>query len=82
MFDTDSGDHRARLVAQLEETVRNELVHQRIVLDLSLSIVDIQAMSKGIVTEVLSRFAVGDAPDRSDPSDRTDPTDLLRAKTI
>jgi hypothetical protein len=69
MFETDSGDHRARLVAQLEETVRNELVHQRIVLDLGLSIIDIQAMSKGIVSEVLSRFAVDVLPGRSDPRD-------------
>jgi len=57
-----------RLVALLEATVRNELVHQRIVLDLGLSIIDIQAMSKGVVAEVLSTFAV-DVRTRPDARD-------------
>jgi predicted oxidoreductase len=68
MTETGPGNQHDWLVALLEETVRNELVHQRIVLDLSLSIIDIQAMSKGIVAEVLSRFAI-DAPGWSDSRD-------------
>lgn len=56
------------LVGVLEATVRNELVHQRIVLDLSMSVIDIQAITKGIVAEVLARFPVG-MPEWSDLRD-------------
>ena len=68
MTGAGQSDERDWLVRILEETVRNELVHQRIVLDLSLSIIDIQAMSKGVAAEVLSRFPI-DTPDWSNLRD-------------
>ena len=68
MIETGPSSEHRWLVGVLEETVRNELVHQRIVLDLNLSIIDIQAMSKGIVAEVMSRFPV-DSPEWSDLRD-------------
>jgi hypothetical protein len=55
---SDEDESGPSLVALLEETVRNEIVQQRIILDLGLSIVDIQAMTKEVVAELLSTFTI------------------------
>jgi hypothetical protein len=70
MADAGSDHGRGeRVVALLEENVRNELVRQDIILGLGLSIIDIQALTKSVTAEVRYAFSVDWSPDWLVPGD-------------